>query len=165
MVLLMVTGVVPNVIAALIACVLMGIFRWVDMPSAYRSIHWPTLLLIVEGLLGAYGDSGPTVLLAVFFALTALIGIFVSNTATAVFMAPLAIGAATELGASPLPFAMIVALAASCAFMTPVSSPVNTLGVEPGGYRFGDFVRVGAPFTLIAMIVSVLLVPVLLPLY
>ncbi|MDE0545062.1 SLC13 family permease [Microbacterium sp. C7(2022)] len=83
----------------------------------------------------------------------------------AVLMAPIAITAATELGASALPFAMIIALAASCAFMTPVSSPVNTLVVEPGRYRFGDFVKVGVPFTLVVLVVSVVLVPIVLPLY
>jgi di/tricarboxylate transporter len=73
----------------------------------------------------------------------------------------LAIG--RELGASPYPFAMIVALAASTAFMTPISSPVNTLVVGPGDYAFGDFVRVGVPFSVIVLIVSVLLVPWVLP--
>ena len=183
MVVLMVTGIVPNVIAALIACLLLGIFRCIDMPSAYRAIHWPTILLIVgmlpfaaaleqtggvdlvvDGLLGVLGDAGPQVLLGGIFVLTAVIGLFVSNTATAVLMAPIAISTAVHLGVSPLPFAMIVALAASSAFMTPVSSPVNTLVVEPGRYRFGDFVKVGAPFTVIVLIVSVLLVPVLMPL-
>jgi di/tricarboxylate transporter len=184
MIVLMVTGIVPNVIAALIACLLLGLFRCIDMPSAYRAIHWPTLLLIVgmlpfalalertggvdlvvSGLLSAVGDAGPTLLLAAIFALTAVIGLFVSNTATAVLMAPIAISTAMELGASPYPFAMIVALAASSAFMTPVSSPVNTLVVEPGRYRFFDFVKVGAPFTVIVLIVSIFLVPLLLPLY
>ncbi|MEY6434144.1 anion permease [Thioalkalicoccus limnaeus] len=69
------------------------------------------------------------------------------------------------VGASPYPFAMIVALAASTAFMTPVSSPVNTLVVGPGNFRFADFLRMGVPFSLIAMIASVILVPILLPLY
>jgi len=183
MVVLMVTGLVPNVIAALIACLLLGVFRCIDMPSAYRAIHWPTILLIVgmlpfaaalektggvdlvvDGLLGLLGDAGPHVLLGGIFAVTAVIGLFVSNTATAVLMAPIAISTAVQLGVSPYPFAMIVALAASSAFMTPVSSPVNTLVVEPGRYRFGDFVKVGAPFTGVVMIVSVLLVPLLLPL-
>ncbi|HET8926582.1 MAG TPA: SLC13 family permease [Microbacterium sp.] len=182
MVVLMVTGIVPNVIAALIACLLMGVFRCIDMPSAYRSIHWPTLLLIVgmlpfaqalevtggvdlivDGLLGAIGGLGPHVLLGGIFVLTAVIGLFVSNTATAVLMAPIAITVAVEAGLSPYPFAMMVALAASSAFMTPVSSPVNTLVVEPGRYRFGDFVRVGAPFAVVVLLVSVVLVPVLLP--
>jgi len=182
-VLVMVTGIVPNVIAALIACLLLGIFRCIDMPSAYRAIHWPTILLIVgmlpfaaaleqtggvdlvvDGLLGVLGDAGPQVLLGGIFVLTAVIGLFVSNTATAVLMAPIAISTAVHLGVSPLPFAIVVALAASSAFMTPVSSPVNTLVVEPGRYRFGDFVKVGAPFTVVVLIVSVLLVPVLMPL-
>ncbi len=65
--------------------------------------------------------------------------------------------------ASPYPFAMIVALAASSAFMTPVSSPVNMLVVAPGNYRFGDFVKLGVPFTMVILIACVLIVPVLLP--
>jgi di/tricarboxylate transporter len=109
-------------------------------------------------------DAGPHVLLATLFAITALLGTFISNTATAVLMAPVAFALARELGASPYPFAMIVALAASTAFMTPVSSPVNALVVGPGHYTFGDFVRIGAPFSLLVLVVSVLLVPWLLPL-
>jgi di/tricarboxylate transporter len=88
---------------------------------------------------------------------------FISNTATAVLMAPVALAIAKDLHASPYPFAMIVALAASAAFMTPVSSPVNTLVVTPGNYAFGDFARLGVPFTAIVLVVSVLLVPWLLP--
>ena len=78
-------------------------------------------------------------------------------------MAPVAIAVAQELHASPYPFAMIVALGASTAFMTPVSSPVNTLVVEPGGYAFFDFLRVGVPLSLIVLVVSVVLVPWLFP--
>jgi di/tricarboxylate transporter len=80
-------------------------------------------------------------------------------------MAPVALAVADELGASPYPFAMIVALAASTAFMTPISSPVNTLVVAPGDYSFGDFLRVGVPFSVVVLVISVLLVPLLLPLY
>jgi di/tricarboxylate transporter len=79
-------------------------------------------------------------------------------------MAPVALTLARDLHASPYPYAMIVALAASTAFMTPVSSPVNTLVVGPGKYTFGDFVRIGTPLSLIALVVSVILVPWLLPL-
>ena len=89
----------------------------------------------------------------------------ISNTAAAVLMAPVALAIAGDLKASPYPFAMIVALAASTAFMTPISSPVNTLVVAPGNYSFGDFVRVGVPFSVVVMVVSVLLVPWLLPLH
>lgn len=99
------------------------------------------------------------VMLVCLFVLCATIGLFISNTATTVLMAPIAIAAAKQMGVSPYPFAMIVAIAASAAFMTPVSSPVNTLVLGPGGYRFGDFVKVGVPFTVLVMIVNVIMVP------
>jgi len=179
---LMVTGIVPNVQAALLGCLLMGLFRCLDMDSAYRSIHWPSLILIVgmmpfsialqktggidlaaSALLGAVGDASPRIVLATLFVATAVSGLFISNTATAVLMAPVALGLAAEMQASPYPFAMTVALAASSAFMTPVSSPVNTLVFGPGNYRFADFVRIGVPFAIVCMLLTVLLVPVLLP--
>jgi di/tricarboxylate transporter len=184
MVVLMVTGIVPNVIAALIGSLLMGLFRCIDMDSAYKAINWKILLLIVgmmpfasalqktggielavDGLLRLFGEAGPRLLLAALFGLTALIGLFISNTVTAVLMAPIALSVAYHLKASPYPFAMIVALAASAAFMTPISSPVTTLVLGPGQYRFADFVKVGVPFTLLVMLICVLLVPWLFPLY
>jgi di/tricarboxylate transporter len=180
---LMVTGVMPNVIAALTGCLLMGALGVTDFASAYRSIDWKTIVLIVgmlpfsialqrtggvdlmaDGLMVVIGGAGDRVILACLFAITALLGMFISNTATAVLMAPVAIAVAKELNASPYPFAMIIALAASTAFMTPVSSPVNTLVVTPGDYTFGDFVRIGVPLAILVMIVSVILVPWLLPL-
>ncbi|MFD1910827.1 SLC13 family permease [Halodurantibacterium flavum] len=179
---LMVTGAVPNVLAALIGCLLLGLAGCIDMTAAYRSIHWQSLILIVGmlpfsialdrtggieiaagALVGLAGDAGPRLMLAMIFVATAVLGLFISNTATAVLMAPVALAIAEGLGASPYPFAMTVALAASAAFMTPVSSPVNTLVVGPGGYGFGDFLRLGVPFTIITLGVAVLLVPVLLP--
>ena len=180
---LMVSGLVPNVQAALIGCLLMGALGCIDLVSAYRSIDWKTIVLIVgmlpfsialertggielaaDGLRALTSGAGAHIVLATLFALTALLGMFISNTATAVLMAPVALALAHELDASPYPFAMIVALAASTAFMTPVSSPVNTLVVAPGNYTFGDFVRVGVPFSIIVLIVAVILVPWLLPL-
>ena len=179
---LMVTGVVPNVQAGLVGVLLMGALGCVDFASAYGSIHWKSLVLIAgmmpfslalqrtgavelaaDALVAIAGGAGGHVLLASLFAVTALLGLFVSNTATAVLMAPVAIAVAQELHASPYPFAMIVALGASTAFMTPVSSPVNTLVVEPGGYAFFDFLRVGVPLSLIVLVVSVVLVPWLFP--
>jgi len=181
---LMVTGAVPDVQAALIGCLLMGLFGCIDMPGAYRAIHWQTLLLIVGmlpfslalqrtggvdlaagALLGLAGEAGPRLVLAGLFAATALLGLFISNTATAVLMAPVALAIADALGASPYPFAMTVALAASTAFMTPVSSPVNTLVVGPGNYRFLDFVRIGVPLALAVMAFAVAAVPLIFPLY
>jgi len=182
MVALMLTDEVPNAIAAIVACLLMGKFRCITMDGAYKSIHWPSLLLIVgmmpfalalqktggvalivQGLMDISGGHGPRIMLLSLFILCATIGLFISNTATAVLMAPIAIATAHQMGLSPYPFTMIVAVAASAAFMTPVSSPVNTLVMVPGNYRFGDFVRIGVPFTLMVMAVSVLLVPVLFP--
>ncbi|WP_289994993.1 SLC13 family permease [Photorhabdus laumondii] len=182
MVAMMLTDEIPNVIAALIACLLMGKFRCIDMESAYRSIHWPSIILIVgmmpfalalqktggielivRGLMDIAGDMGPRVMLVCLFILCAVIGLFISNTATAVLMAPIAIAAAREMAVSPMPFAMIIGVAASAAFMTPVSSPVNTLVLGPGGYKFSDFVRLGVPFTLLVMVISVLVIPWLFP--
>lgn len=179
---LMITGAVPNVMAALVGCLLLGVFGCVTLSSAYRSIDWKTIVLIVgmlpfstalertggvelgaNALHAATATMGPSGILAGVFAMTVVLSLFISNTATALLMAPVAIAIADGLEASPAPFAMIVALAASTAFMTPVSSPVNTLVVSPGNYRFFDFVKVGVPFSIIVLIVSVLLVPRLLP--
>ena len=80
-------------------------------------------------------------------------------------MIPIALSVAHHLHASPYPFAMIVALSASATFMTPISSPVNMLVLVPGQYRFSDFVKVGVPFTLLVMLISILLVPWLFPLH
>ena len=179
---LMVSGVIPNVQAALIGCLLMGALGCIDFASAYRSIDWKTIVLIVgmlpfsvalertggvdlaaDGLRALTSGAATYFVLATLFAITALLGMFISNTATAVLMAPVALAVAKEMQASPYPFAMIVALAASTAFMTPVSSPVNTLVVTPGHYTFGDFVRVGVPFSIVVLIVCVILVPWLLP--
>lgn len=181
-VVLMVWGIVPNVQAALFGCLLLGLFRCIDMAGAYRSIHWQSLILIVgmlpfslalqrtggveiaaQALLDAMGSASPRLVLAALFAATALLGLFISNTATAVLMAPVALAVASALGASPYPFAMTVALAASTAFMTPVSSPVNMLVVGPGNYRFIDFVRIGVPFAAVCMTTTVALVPLALP--
>ena len=102
-------------------------------------------------------------MLGCLFVLSAVIGLFISNTATAVLMAPIALAAAKTMGVSPYPFAMVVAMAASAAFMTPVSSPVNTLVLGPGNYSFSDFVKLGVPFTIIVMAVCVVMIPMLLP--
>ena len=120
--------------------------------------------LAADALIATVGEAGPHALLASLFALTAVTGLFISNTATAVLMTPVAIATAQETGLSPYPFAMIVALASSAAFMTPVSSPVNTLVMGPGRYRFSDFLRIGLPLAVLVMAVSVALVPLVLPL-
>ncbi|HDZ2066651.1 TPA: SLC13 family permease [Klebsiella pneumoniae] len=182
MVALMLTDEIPNPIAAIIACLLMGKFRCINAESAYKAIHWPSIILIVgmmpfalalqktggvdlvvKGLIDVAGGEGPYLMLGCLFMMCAAIGLFISNTATAVLMAPIALAAAKSMGVSPYPFAMVVAMAASAAFMTPVSSPVNTLVLGPGKYSFSDFVKIGVPFTILVMVVCVLLIPVLFP--
>lgn len=182
MVALMLTDEIPNPIAAIIACLLMGKFRCIDAESAYKAIHWPSIILIVgmmpfalalqktggvslvvQGLMDIGGGYGPYMMLGCLFVLCAAIGLFISNTATAVLMAPIALAAAKSMGGSPYPFAMAVAMAASAAFMTPVSSPVNTLVLGPGNYSFSDFVKLGVPFTLIVMAVCIVMIPMLFP--
>jgi di/tricarboxylate transporter len=178
---LMATGVIPNVQAALIGCLLMGLFRCIDLDKAYRAIHWKSLILIVGMLPFALaldraggvdlaaallvtlvGDAGPYAILALLFTITFLFTLFVGNTATAVLMIPIALEVAEDLQASPYPFAMIIALAASTAFMSPIS-PINTMVATAGNYSFGDFVRVGLPLTLITLVLSVVLVPLVFP--
>ena len=182
MVALMLTDEIPNPIAAIIACLLMGKFRCINAESAYKAIHWPSIILIVgmmpfalalqktggvdlvvKGLMDVAGSEGPYLMLGCLFVMCAAIGLFISNTATAVLMAPIALAAAKSMGVSPYPFAMVVAMAASAAFMTPVSSPVNTLVLGPGKYSFSDFVKIGVPCTVLVMVVCVLLIPVLFP--
>ncbi|MBE2293924.1 MAG: anion permease, partial [Phycisphaerales bacterium] len=183
MVLVMTFGLLPNMAAVLLAALAMGLFRCLRMKDAYRSINWPSLVviagmlplakaleqtggmtLIADGLVAGLGGFGPRVLLAGVFLLAALVGLFISNTATAVLIAPVAIVAAQKLGVSPYPFAMTVAIASSAAFVTPVSTPGNTMVLAPGGYRFNDFVRVGLPLLLLVMVLTLLVVPLVFPL-
>lgn len=182
MIILMVTGIVPNVIAALIACFLMGITRCIDMNSAYKSIHWPSLILIIGmmpfavalnktggiSLISGWLELhlqfyGPHMVLMFIFLLCSAVGLFISNTATAILIAPIAINLALKFSYSPYPFAMTVAIATSASFITPVSSPVKTMIIAPGGYSFSDFVKVGVPLTFLVMIMDIILVPLFFP--
>jgi di/tricarboxylate transporter len=174
--------VVPLVAAVILAVLAAVATRCLTMEDAYRSIHWSSIVLvagmlpladalqqtggsdlIVAGLMHAVGESGPRVMLTVLFFLTAGLSLFLSNTAAAVLVAPIAITAAEVLGVSPYPFAIAVLIAASAAFATPVSTPVVTLVVEPGRYKFMDFVKLGVPLLLLVYVVTLLLAPVIFP--
>jgi di/tricarboxylate transporter len=182
MTVIMTAGLLPNVIAVLLAALTMVAIGCVPAKGVYGSIGWSTLVLIsgmlplatalentgvtavmATGLTRSLADFGPYAMLGVLFVITAAVGLFVSNTATAVLMTPVAIGAAQALGASVHAFAVTVAIASSCAFVTPVSSPVNTLVLEPGRYAFTDFVKVGLPLLLLSMMVTVIMVGLLYP--
>ncbi len=178
MIVLMVSGLVPNAVAALIACLLLGLFRCLDIETAYKSIRWQSIFLIVgmmpfavalekthgielavDFLMNTLNGAGTHVLIAVLFILTTGFSLVISNTATAILMAPIAMSIAKQLDLSPYPFVMTVAIAASAAFMTPVASPVNTLVMGPGEYKFGDYLKIGTPFTVLVLITCVILIP------
>jgi di/tricarboxylate transporter len=182
MVVLSVFDVVPLVAAVLMAAVAAVTTRCLTAEDSYRAIHWSSLILVagmlpladalestggtdlvVEALLAGIGGAGPQVMFTVLFFLTALLGLFLSNTASAVLVAPIAITAAASLGVSPYPFAIGVLIAASAAFVTPVSTPVVTLVVGPGRYRFIDFVKVGVPLLMLTYVTTLLLVPLVFP--
>ena len=179
MVLLSIFDVIPLVAVVLMAALAAVFTRCLTMEDSYRAIHWSSLILVagllpladalqktggteivVDSLMYAVGDSGPRMMLTALFFLTAGLGLFLSNTASAVLVAPIAILAAEKLGVSPYPFAVAVVIAASAAFVTPVSTPVVTLVVEPGKYRFMDFVKLGVPLLLLTYVVTLLVTPI-----
>jgi di/tricarboxylate transporter len=183
MMLLMSGGWVSNVIAVMLAAVILVLTGCVRVEEAYRSINFEAVVLIAailpmatalektgglalasDALLAGSGQFGPLAVMAVLFVFTAGLSQVVSNTATTVLLAPVALQAAVALEVSPYAMLMTVALAASSAFMTPVASPVNTLVLSAGGYRFMDFVRVGLPLQVVMLIATLLIVPLFFPL-
>lgn len=176
MVLTMITGLVPTVSSALMAALALVLTGCVQPDKVYRVISWSSIVMIAAmiplataldksgathllslQLVERLGAMGPFAMLASIFLVTALLSLFISNTATAILIAPVAIDTAVTLGVAPQAFAMTVAIACSAAFVTPVSSPVNMLVLEPGGYSFMDFVKVGIPLLLLAMLASITL--------
>ena len=183
MVVLMVTGVVSTVIAALIAAIAVVLGGCLSTREAYRSISWSSVVLIAamipmglalettggarlvaQGLVNTLGDLSPIALMAGVFLLTTGFSQVINNTATAVLVAPIVMQTAIDLGVSPHPLLMIVAVSASTAFLTPIGTTTNILVYSPGGYRFTDYVKVGLPLMLLFLTVSLVLVPVIWPL-
>jgi len=182
MMLLMAFGTLPAVTAVLLAAMAMVLTGCVKGEDAYRSVNWESVVLIagilpmatalektggmqfiVDRLGTALEGSGPLVLLVVLFILTSALSQIISNTATAVLLAPIAYQLALGIGAAPEPFMMTIAVAASTAFATPMASPVNTLVLGPGGYRFGDFFKIGVLLQVVILAVTVFLIPALFP--
>jgi di/tricarboxylate transporter len=178
MVVLLATAIVPPAVAALLAAGAMVLLRVVSVQQAYRGISWTTVLLVAgmipmstaitksgagamvaEILVGAVGGAGPLALLAGLFVLTVVFGQLISNTATALVVIPIAVSAAAQLGVSARPVLMSVCVAAAAAFLTPVATPANMMVMGPGGYRFGDYWRLGLMLVLLFFAVSVGLVP------
>jgi di/tricarboxylate transporter len=178
MVVLLATGIVPPVIATLLAAGAMLVFRCVNVQQAYRGISWTTIFLVAgmipmatavsesgagqlvaEQIVSLVGDRGPTVLLLALFLITAVLGQLISNTATALVMIPIAVSAAEQLDISARPVLMSLCVAAAVAFLTPVATPANLMIMGPAGYRFGDYWKLGLPLVALFGVVSVLLVP------
>ena len=172
---------VTAVIIAGLLMVLTGCFRNVE--AAYKTINWESIVLIAammpmstalektgvsaqisHTLVNSLGSMSPLVLLAGIYLTTSVMTMFISNTATAVLMAPIALSAAKEIHASPYAFLFAVTIAASMCFMSPFSTPPNALVMRAGQYTFMDYVKVGFPLQLVIGVVMVFLLPIIFPL-
>ena len=174
---------IPPVAAVLIAAILMvltGCFRNVE--DAYKTINWESIVLIAamlpmslalektgasslisERLVGGLGNYGPLVLMAGIYFTTSLLTMFISNTATAVLVAPIALQSAISIGVSPYPFLLAVTVGASMCFASPFSTPPNALVMSAGKYTFMDYVKVGLPLQIIMGIIMIFVLPLLFP--
>ncbi|MFO7600101.1 MAG: SLC13 family permease, partial [Candidatus Desulfacyla sp.] len=175
-------GLVPIAIAAMSGAALMVLFRCLSMEEAYQAIEWKVVFLIAtmlplglaiestgaahmgaEALIAAVGHMGPRWVLASLFLVTVAATQVVPTAALVVLMAPVALSAAANLDISPHLLMMTVAVAASASFASPLSHPAHLLVMGPGGYRFTDYLKIGVPVTIIAMLVAVWLLPILFP--
>jgi di/tricarboxylate transporter len=182
MIILMVVGVWPGAIVALVCAGIMMLSGCVPISKAYKGISWTSVVMIaamipmgvalqktgtatmVSNVLVDYlGKIHPIALLGGIFLLTTTISQTINNSATAVLMAPIAYMAAISLGVSPQPFLITVAISASTAFLTPIGTTTNAMVMAGGGYKFMDYVKVGAPLLLLFFIVTLLVVPIVWP--
>jgi di/tricarboxylate transporter len=171
---------VTAVIIAGLLMVLLGCFRNVE--SAYKTINWESIVLIAammpmstalektgtsamisQSLVSALGSMGPMVLLAGIYFTTSLLTMFISNTATAVLMAPIAMTSATQIGASPYPFLFAVTLGASMCFASPFATPPNALVMKAGEYKFSDYIKVGLPLQIMIGVIMTFVLPLIFP--
>ena len=171
---------VTSVLVAAVLMVVTGCVR--SMEAAYKSINWQTIVLfaamlpmsialektgvstaIADSMVGWLGGSGPRLMLAGIYTATSIMTIFISNTVTAVLMAPIALQCAMQIGISPVPFMFAVTVAASMCFASPFSTPPNALVMSAGQYTFMDYIKVGLPMQILMGIVMVLVLPLLFP--
>ena len=171
---------VTAVMIAGILMVLTGCFRNVE--AAYKTINWESIVLIAamlpmslalektgaseyisNSLVSGLGAYGPLALMAGIYFTTSLMTMFISNTATAVLLAPIALQSAQQIGVSPVPFLFAVTLGASMCFASPFSTPPNALVMPAGQYTFADYIKVGLPLQIIMGIVMIFVLPLLFP--
>lgn len=182
MVLLLASGAVPAVVAGLVAACAVVLLGVLPIERAYRAVNWNVLIMVAsliplstamyktgaaalmaDALVGLIGQGSPYALLALLFAVTAIMGQLISSTATALIIIPVAIAAASAIAVSPRTALVTVAVAASAAYLTPIASSANLMVQGPGGYRFGDYWRLGLPLMGFSALVGILLVPLLWP--
>jgi di/tricarboxylate transporter len=182
MLVLMVTNVLPISTTSMLAALAMILTGCVKIDEAYDNMDWKSIILIAgmlpmstalekvgmvnlaaQWLTDTIGAIGPLALLGGLFLLTALFTQLLSNTATAVLVAPIALAAAQQLGIQPQALLMGVAVAASMAFATPVASPVNTLVMGAGRYRFSDYIKIGTPMLVLTLLAALVVLPMLFP--
>lgn len=183
MIILMVTEWIPPVASVMVAAMLMVIFGCIrNMEEAYKAINWESIVLIgamipmsiaiektgaasliSDGLVQSFGGYGPVVLLAGIYFVTSIMTLFISNTACAVLLAPIAFSAALQIGVNPHPFLFAVAVSASMCFASPFSTPPNALIMSAGGYKVTHYLKVGLPLQFIMGVVMVVVLPLLFP--
>ncbi len=183
MVILLAIGVMPAAVVAVLAAGAMVLARVVRLERAYRAIPWQTVILIAaliplsdaisssgaadaiaRPIVDAVGDANPVLILAILFLLTATLGQFISNVATVLIVVPIALSTAAETGLSVQPILMTVAVAGAAALLTPIATPANLIVMNPGGYRFGDYWRLGLAVMLTWLVLALLLIPLFWPL-
>ena len=176
-------GLMPIQLALGLTTVIMAVSHIVPLREFYEGVDWPVVVLLgamiplggalestgttellVAGLLVLVGELSPVLILAAILVLTMTISDVLNNAATAILMAPIAYNIATSLDFSPDAFLMAVAVGASCAFLTPVGHQNNALIMGPGGYRFGDYWRMGLPLELLIVFVAIPLLLLVWPL-
>lgn len=171
-------NIMPILVSSIVGCIALVVSRCLTLEEAYGAIDWKVIFLLAgvlplglameksgaaqmlaQSTLGQAGPLGPVVVLAVLYLLTAVLTEFMSNNATAVLMAPIAISTAAALGVDAKPLLMAVCFAASTSFATPVGYQTNTMVYHPGGYRYADFARIGVPLNLIFWALAVYFIP------
>jgi di/tricarboxylate transporter len=178
MIVLMTTGLIPAVMAGLLAAIAMILLGVVTVEQAHRALNWTTLILVgamiplstaitetgaaqlfADVIIGAVGGGSPYLLLLGIFVITAILGQLISNTATALIIIPIALSIASDMGISPLTVLMSVNVASAAALLTPVATPANMMVMGPGGYQFGDYWKLGIVVMLLYLLVAVFVVP------
>ncbi len=181
-VLLAALGTFPIILTATAGALILVLFGFLTPKQAYGSIDWKVILLIAgtlplgtalersgaarllaDGMVDLIGPFGPFFMLSALFLVTMLLTAVISNAATAVLLAPIAYNIALDMAVSPKPFFLAIAMAASACFLTPISHQSNALVMGPGGYKFIDYARVGAPLSLAIWLAGSLLIPLLFP--